>query len=413
MKIAVIDTLIQTIDFDQPVRGGLVKSAILDVEALSCDHDVSFLYYGKPWRKGRFHAISLDSLGSKDWCLKNKKKVSMAHHKLRKDTPLMLETLSEINPDAIIIHVCSKSNYLYEIAKKFIDTPKIFMFHDGVSNDDLFGTAGILHTIVQLKKYGSFIVTNSEYTRDSITKVMIHRELDLRKFYPELMKEIKDVNTYQLFDKVYDYFVYYDPYTKPEVTDNENFSVNIGRYQKKKGVLNLLELHKQSDHIVKLFGVKDPVFDPGLKDYAKIKEHTEKHMNYILCENFSDEKLREEARRGQNVVISCPVEGFGYTAFEMGIFGMPCVIVKIGERHATEEYLKKLGASYVAINAKGNRDWKKQLYKAVEETKLTVEEKKENAKKFLDYFTLQNYINEREAFIELAKKKIKNTKTLF
>ena len=132
-----------------------------------------------------------------------------------------------------------------------------------------------------------------------------------------------------------------------------------------------------------------------------------------MCEGWSDEDLREDAKYARNVVISCPVEGFGFTAFEMGIFGMPCVILKTGERHATEEYLKKLGASYVVVNTKGNKQWKKELYKAMEETKLTIEEKKANAQKFLNYFTLLNYIRERDNFIELAKKKIKINKTLF
>ena len=407
MRIAVIDTLIQTVNFDEPVRGGLVKAAMLDVIALSQHHDVYYLYYGKPTYDYKFVPIILNDVGLKDLCLKNNKKVSLAHHELKKDTQKIIESLGRINPDAIIINVCSKSSYLLEIAKHFNNIPKIYVFYDGVSNDDLFGTAGIIGTILKLKKFDKTLITTiSNYTKDSITKVMIGRENDLRNYY-EFMEEIKDVNIYQLFDKVFDYFVYYDKDIKLDIVENKSFSVNIGRYQKKKGVLLLLELHKYNNHRVKLYGVKDPVFDPGLKDYKKLKEAEEKYDNYELCEGYSDEELREDAKYGKNIVISCTVEGFGYTAFEMGIFGMPCVILKRGERHATEEYLKKIKASYVSIDMKDNKNWKKDLYEAMMITKLSKEEKRKNAQKFLDYFTIENYINERESFIELAKEKTK------
>lgn len=412
MRILVLDTLIQTVDFDQPVRGGLVKSAMLDINALAERHDVFYMYYGKPTYDYKFKSVILDDIGSKDWCLREGKKVSMAHHKLTKDIPNMLGLIGDIKPDALFIHVCSKSKYLYEIAKKFIDIPKVFIFHDGVSNDDLFGTVGILSSIFKLKKYNSLITVNSDYTADSITKVMKGRAEDIRKHYPGLLEDnVPDLETYRLFDKVYDYFVYYDNNAKLDIVKNAGFSVNIGRFQKKKGVLDLLQLHKYNNHEVRLYGVQDPVFDPGLKDYAKIKEAEEKYDNYVVCEGFSDEELREDAKHGNNIVISCPVEGFGYTAFEMGVYGMPCVILKHGERHATEEYLEKLGAEYVTINKAGNKKWRDELYDAMMNTKLTLKEKEENALRFLDYFTMENYIDEREEFIELAKEKISKQKT--
>jgi hypothetical protein len=416
MRIVVLDTLIQTVDFDQPVRGGLVKSAMLDVNALAEKHEVFYMYYGKPTFDYKFQSVILDDLGSKDWCLREGKKVSQAHQKLTKDIPKMIETISNIKPDALIIHVCSKSMYLDEIAKKFMDVPKIFIFHDGVSNDDLFGTVGILATVFRLKKYNSLITTNSDYTSDSITKVMKNRESDIKKHYPGLLEDnVPDVNTYQLFDKVYDYFVYYDNNAKLDVVKNAGFSVNIGRFQKKKGVLDLLKLHEYNNHEVRLYGVQDPIFDPGLKDYNKILDAVEHYDNYTLCEGYSDEELREDAKHGNNIVISCTVEGFGYTAFEMGVFGMPCVILKHGDRHATEEYLQKVGAAYEVVNKKDNKNWKGELYNAMMNTKLSFEEKKTNAEKFLDYFTLENYIEERENFIELAREKIikDKRKTLF
>lgn len=412
MKILIIDTLIQTVDFEKPVRGGLVKSAMMDAEALSQKHDVFYMYYGKPTYDYKFHSVILDDIGSKDWCLKRNKNVSLAYHKLKLDIPKMISAISYINPDAIIIHVCSKSLYLEEIAKKFIDTPKIFIFHDGLLNNDIYGTIGILTTIFKLKKYNSLITTNSNYTKDSIISVIQNRVNDIKKFFPGLLDNI-DVNTIELFDKVYDYFVYYDNKAKLDIVENKDFSVNIGRFQKKKGVLDLLHLHKYNNHKIKLYGVQDPIFDPGLKDYQKIKEMEQQHNNYIICENFLDKELREDAKYGNNLVISCTIEGFGFTAFEMGVFGMPCIILKHGKRHATEEYLTKIGASFISIDKKGNKNWKSELYTTMLNLKLSIEEKKENAQRFLNYFTIDNYINEREKFIQFAKNKIVNKKTLF
>ena len=405
MRIVVLDTLIQTVNFDEPVRGGLVKAVWNDVIALSERHEVFYMYYGKPTFDYKFTSVILGDKGAKDQCLAVKRKPSLGHHELRKASPKIRELIADIDADALIINVESKSKYLEDIAKQFVDLPKVFVFYDGVSNNDMFGTAGIIGTILKLKKYNSLITTISEYTRDTITQVMIDREADMRKYYG-FMEEIEDVNDIQLFDEVCDHFVYYDNNAKLEVVPNAGFSVNIGRYQKKKGVLDLLQLHKHNNHVVKLYGVQDPVWDVGLKAYIKIKEAEDLYDNYTVCEAFSDEELREDAKHGNNIVISCPVEGFGYTAFEMGVYGMPCVILKQGERHATEEYLKKVGASYVVVDKKANKKWKEELYEAMLMTKLSHEEKVENAQLLLNYFTLDNYINEREEFIKLAEEKV-------
>jgi len=410
MRIVVLDTLIQTVDFTQPVRGGLVKAVWNDVIALSERHETFYMYYGKPTFDYKFHSVILGDKGVKDQCLALKRKTSLAHYELKKEVPKIIETICSIDPEVLIINVESKSQYLETIAKKFIDIPKIFVFYDGVSNNDLFGTAGIIGTIIKLKKYNSLITTISDFTADIITQVMIDREPDMRKYYG-FMEEIPDVLTYKLFDAVCDHFVYYDNNAELDIVDNAGFSVNIGRYQRKKGVLDLLQLHKYNNHVVKLYGIQDPVWDPGLKAYNKIKEAEDCCDNYIVCEGYSDKELREDAKHGNNIVISCPVEGFGYTAFEMGVYGMPCVILRHGERHATEEYLKKVGASFVSIDKKANKKWKEELYEAMMMTKLSKKEKRQNAQKFLDYFTIEKYIDEREHFIELAMQKLQNNKT--
>ncbi len=415
MKILIIDTLIQTVNFDKPVRSGLIKSAMLDANALSKYHETYYMYSGKPTFNYKFKSIIIDDLGTKDWCIANNKKTRSSYIKFRKDSPVIIKKISELKPDVIFIHVHSRAQYIVDIANRFEDTPKIYIFHDAATNNDLFGTGRILTAIHRLRKFNSIIVTNSNYTAENISKTLCEREEGFRKFFPHILENKLDVATYKPFDKVFDYFVYYDGTTSLDVVKNDGFSVNIGRFQKAKGVLDLLELHEHNNHPVKLFGIKDPVWDEGLKDYAKIKESEELYDNYDVCEGYSDEDLRTAAKGGNNIVISCPIEGFGYTAFEMGIHGMPCVILKSGETHATEEYLEKIGASYVSINKLKNKKWKEELYEAMMMTKLTEKQKRKNAQKFLNYFTIENYIKEREELIEMAKETIKknNTKTLF
>ena len=41
-----------------------------------------------------------DSIGSKDWCVKNHKSASLSHLKLKQDIPNMIKAISDIKPDA-------------------------------------------------------------------------------------------------------------------------------------------------------------------------------------------------------------------------------------------------------------------------------------------------------------------------
>ena len=209
MKIAILDSFIQTIDYSKPVQGGLARSSMMDAEAMATRHNVHYVYYGEVANDKSFTTYSLGPLTPPDQCLKMNKKTRDAHYLLSKDIPLLLETIAKIDPDGIFIHVVSKSKYLEAICKKFYDTPRVFIFHDGVSNNDLFGTIGIISKWLMIKKYNGMIVTNSEYTRDTIYQVLIDREDDCRRLYPEIMKQIPDVHNINLVDKAFNHFVYY------------------------------------------------------------------------------------------------------------------------------------------------------------------------------------------------------------
>lgn len=151
MRIVVLDTLIQTVNFDKPVRGGLVKAVWNDVIALAEKHEVFYMYYGKADYQHKFTPIVLGKTGVKDTYVKKGKKTSMAHHEIKRETPKIINKIASIDPDVLIVNVESKSVYLEEIAKRFKDTPKIFVFYDAISNNDLFGSAGIIDKIIKLK----------------------------------------------------------------------------------------------------------------------------------------------------------------------------------------------------------------------------------------------------------------------
>jgi len=210
MKILIVDSFAQPVDYSKPVQGGLVKSSMMDAEAMSKRHDVHYMYYGFPCYDQGFKPIVIDELSPAQWCLKNKKKVREAHRKITADIPIYINEIAKVSPDALIIHVVSKSKYIRELSKKFYDIPRIYVFHDGVSNNDLFGTIGIIKCWLDIQKYNGFITTNSEYTRDTIYQVLIDREEYARENYPEIMCQIPDVHNINLVDAAFDHFVYYN-----------------------------------------------------------------------------------------------------------------------------------------------------------------------------------------------------------
>jgi len=97
----------------------------------------------------------------------------------------------------------------------------------------------------------------------------------------------------------------------------------------------------------------------------------------------------------------------------MGIYGVPTIVIRQGEDHATEEYLKKVGAFHKVFQI-GSKDFYTNLYEAMKSYKITLGERKENAKKFSDYFSIENYITERETLLQSKSiKKVRKINELF
>ena len=399
MNIVVIDTLIQTINIDGPIRNGLVRSALMDVEALSTRHRVHFMYYGlKPKANPKWSALVIGKLGVKDYCNQQGINAKYGFLKVRKDLPAIIHLLKNVRPvNAMIIHVFIKSKYLQRIAEEFISIPILFIFHDQVYNNDIYSLAYMLKLIAGLKQLkNSFIITNSDYTKQGIISLYRNRYSVLRRNF-----QLKSMTEpHMCFDHIFKYFAFYPSSREIEIVDNKNYSVNIGRYTTKKGVHYLFGLTRFGNFHIWLFGHKDEIFDKDLKFFIRLQDYVQKHPgNYQLCQNYSQQELQEEAKYGRNLIISCPSEGFGFTAFEMGIYGLPVIILKKGEFHATEEYLKRIGANYISINILNGPYYKKELYDAITAIRLTRDEKLLNARRFFKYFTLQNYLREREELI--------------
>ncbi len=396
MNIVVIDTLIQTIDFKEPVRNGLVRSAMMDVEALCLRHDVHFLYYGKkPDSTCKWKPLIIGDLGVKDYCILENTDRKYSFLKIRKDLPVILNLLKSVKPiHGFIIHVFMNSKYLERIAREFPGVPKLFIFHDKVYNNNIFSLATMLKLMTALKKYpGSRILTNSDYTRQGIISLYKSRYRDIM----DIFSGAPVSDPLSCFDHVFRHFAFYSSPKKAQVVGNKDFSVNIGRYTRKKGIPYLFGLPAYGNFKIKLFGQTDEIFDRELKFFHRLQKYIRRYPEHFqLCRNYSTGDLFTEAKSGKNLIITCPVEGFGFTAFEMGKFGLPVVILKNGELHATEEYLNRIGASYLSVNLSEKTGYKKQLYEAITSLELTKQEKALNAKRYLNYFTLANYVKERE-----------------
>ena len=108
-----------------------------------------------------------------------------------------------------------------------------------------------------------------------------------------------------------------------------------------------------------------------------------------------------------SIILPCFHEGFGYTAFEAGIFGVvPVVLVKDNE-HATTEYLTRVGVKHFSADF-GDES---AIYNTIDESlNVTVEDRIDISSKLLSYFSVENYVNNRIELMNCAKK-VSNTET--
>jgi hypothetical protein len=366
MKILIVNDLSKTLDF-KIISDGMTKTSIDQASALSTVNQVDFAYCGTEHHDYQFNSIILDV---------------NAPDKTR-DKMKLLSKIVDVGYDIIIIHSqrCSK---LEQFCQRFIDTPKIIFVHD--CPIDLFMYISLQKNIVKLKQLNCKIVTNSKYTHDRLNNLYRERLLYYGYEYIE-----------QVCDMYSQCFTYIN--AQPTINNALKYSTNIGRIHPFKEPQRLLGIHKYSNHGIHFFGRLD-VFEPlALKLYQKIKTATELYPNYHIHINQEHEYINSYLQNAQNHVITWTNEGFGYTALEAGIYGVPSVIVQRYDRHATAEHLQQIGAAYTIVDYKDRRA----LYDIVDQYSLTLEQRKENSIKFLQYYTLENYIKDLHIIINQTR----------
>lgn len=377
MKILIIDNLTQTFN-GNIVRSGLQKSSLMDAKAFSTICDTTFAYCGKLGDGHKFKHLILSELGAKDICLKKNESTKKSYVYVKK----FLELIENLHSYDYIIAHCHSTSMINKLNELCTNKKIIFIVHDII---DLTWQIGFSNCIVNLrnnKRNDVKVLTNSNY---SIEKA--NNNYDRRKKFDVLSGD-------EMFDGYIKHFIFTEQ-QNIEIKERESYSVTIGRFTPDKFHHKLYNYRKYYHYIIHC-GVRDLIRDEKLSYFKRL---TKKCNDYR--ENLSDEDLNELISRASSVILPCYHEGFGFTAFEAGIYGtVPIVLIKQFENgkkfHATSEYLTNAGVKHYVINY----DDEKGLYDAIDESsKLTLIERKEISEKLLSYFTVQEYIKERLDFL--------------
>ena len=148
--------------------------------------------------------------------------------------------------------------------------------------------------------------------------------------------------------------------------------------------------------------MKDKRRDSDLKYYNRLIRDANDYK-----ENLFDKELWDNVKLSRSIILPCFHEGFGYTAFEAGIFGVVPVVLTKDNDHATTEYLTRANVKHYSVDFNDEIE----IYETIDESlNVTTDDRKEISKKLLDYFSVMNYTNERIEILKSAKKK-ENTET--
>ncbi len=381
MKILIIDTLTETYDGTM-VRSGLQKSAVLDAQAFSINHDTTFMYCGKREDKYNYKHYIVAELGSKDYCIANGMNPKMQSSSIIKK--YLLQNIDFINEfEYIICHVHSFSSF--RIAEELKGKNILFIIHDVL---DYFYYGGLNRNYQKIIKTDNNvkIITNSQYSIDRAWP-----------YYKRRKEDMAPPN--EVFSNYIRHFVWTD--TKPTVEEKDDFSSIIGRFEPKKFHHKLYK-YEHDTHKIHHYGIKDKRRDKDFKYFNKLK-----NSGNLVFEGLDDTRLMASVSRGMNILIPCWHEGFGFTAFEAGIFG--CVPIIMENRspsqnigHATAQYLTKANVLHYVVSSQSDTN----LFDVINESRnVTMEQRKEISANLLKYFSLENYINER---VKLLNEKVKN-----
>ena len=386
MKILIIDNLTETF-VGTEVKSGLQRSSKLDAQAFAkLGYDTTYIFCGQIDDTYPYKKISVDDYGAKE-------RAVLEGKNQRQSSPYIKQYLKRVtkqinSADYIIAH-CHSSGMITGLNNLVQNKRILFVIHDVVDLMWANGFSGAVRTMRESGRNYCYVSTNSQY---SINRLNIISRRGGDNIY----------SGDEGFDGYIKHFVWTDVIpTEEEIVNVNNTSAVIGRYETHKYHHKLYN-YKNPNHKIIHYGMKDKRRDSDLKYYNRLIRDANDYK-----ENLFDKELWDNVKLSRSIILPCFHEGFGYTAFEAGIFGVVPVVLTKDNDHATTEYLTRANVKHYSVDFNDEIA----IYKTIDESlNVTTDDRKEISKKLLDYFSVMNYTNERIEILKSAKKK-ENTET--
>ncbi len=388
--ILVIDNLTESFHGDR-VRSGLQKSSKLDARAFSLDKRLVITYaYCGVLVDPDYHYTKflVDKLGTKDRAQQERGNAKLSRFYL----PAYVARLKKVADAADYIVAHCHSVGMIRCVNNLVKGKRIlFIIHDVI---DLMWATSFCGAVARLRRVGgnyTQVLTNSRYSIERLNAIYARAN---DKYRPRLMRGD------DAFDGYIDHFVWSNVVpSERDITHTTKCSAVIGRYETHKYHHKLYANVNPNNTIVH-YGVRDERRDPGLKYYKRLVQKANAYK-----ENLSDEALWQAVKSSQSIILPCFHEGFGFTAFEAGIFGVvPIVltkeVVKGGKHlHATSEYLTRAGVKHYAVDYRNN----KAIFDTIDQSlSATPKQRLAMSQKLLTYFSVRAYTDERLDWLERA-----------
>ena len=386
MRILIIDNLTETF-VGTEVKSGLQRSSKLDARAFAkLGYDTTYIFCGQIDDTYPYKKISVDDYGAKE-------RAVLEGKNQRQSSPYIKQYLKrvtkEINSSDYIIAHCHSSGMITGLNNLVQNKRILFVIHDVVDLMWANGFSGAVRTMRESGRNYCYVSTNSQY---SINRLNIISRRGGDNIY----------SGDEGFDGYIKHFVWTDVIpTEEEIVNVSDTSAVIGRYETHKYHHKLYN-YKNPNHKIIHYGMKDKRRDSDLKYYNRLIRDANDYK-----ENLFDNELWDNVKLSRSIILPCFHEGFGYTAFEAGIFGVVPVVLTKDNDHATTEYLTRANVKHYSVDFNDEIA----IYKTIDESlNVTTDDRKEISKKLLDYFSVMNYTNERIEILKSAKKK-ENTET--
>ena len=369
------------------VKSGLQRSSKLDAQAFAkLGYDTTYIFCGQIDDTYPYKKISVDDYGAKE-------RAVLEGKNQRQSSPYIKQYLKRVtkqinSADYIIAH-CHSSGMITGLNNLVQNKRILFVIHDVVDLMWANGFSGAVRTMRESGRNYCYVSTNSQY---SINRLNIISRRGGDNIY----------SGDEGFDGYIKHFVWTDVIpTEEEIVNVNNTSAVIGRYETHKYHHKLYN-YKNPNHKIIHYGMKDKRRDSDLKYYNRLIRDANDYK-----ENLFDKELWDNVKLSRSIILPCFHEGFGYTAFEAGIFGVVPVVLTKDNDHATTEYLTRANVKHYSVDFNDEIA----IYKIIDESlNVTTDDRKEISKKLLDYFSVMNYTNERIEILKSAKKR-ENTET--